>query len=337
MKSLPNKTNKIKWIYAAGIVFFLSAGLFGILCGSTDLSLSDLFKVLTSGNANSPEAKIFWYVRLPRPLAALICGAALSVSGCVIQSVLANRLASPSIIGVNAGAGLAVTVCASLGILGGWQLSLFSFLGAFATVLLVSFGAMRWGASRGTVVLIGVALGSLLGAISDTVVALDPSVGILRNDFKIGDFSFVSSNTLIPAASVTVFALIILFTLSNQLDVLSLGDEDAKSLGMNTNLARIVFLLLAAALAGAAVSTAGLISFVGLLVPHAVRRAGVVSSLHLLPLCALFGGGFVALCDTLARMLFAPYEIPVGVILAFLGAPFFLYLLLRKKGGLPHA
>ena len=337
MKRLPNKANKIIWLYAAAIVLFLSAALFGVLFGSTDLSPADIFKALTSGSMSSPESKIFWYVRLPRPLAALLCGAALSVSGFVIQGVLANRLASPSIIGVNAGAGLAVTLCASFGILGGWRLSLFSFLGAFATVLPVSLGAKRFGASRGTVVLIGVALGSLLGAFSDTVITLNPTVGILRNDFKIGDFSFVSYQTLIPAAIVTLFALVVLFTLSNQLDVLTLGDEDARSLGMNTSLVRVVFLLLAALLAGAAVSVAGLISFVGLLVPHAVRRMGVRSSRHLLPLCALFGGGFVAFCDLLSRVLFAPYEIPVGVILAFLGAPFFLYLLLRKKGGQPHA
>ncbi len=337
MKHLPNKTDRIRWLYAVAILFVLASALLGILLGSTALSPAKLFRILLEADKNSPEYRIFWYVRFPRPLAALFCGAALAVSGAVIQKVLANRLASPSIVGVNAGAGLAVTICATLGILGGWQLSLFSFLGAFFTVLIVSVGAKRWGASRGTVVLIGVALNSLLGAISDTLITLDPNVGIFRNEFKIGDFSYLSFSALPPAFLMIGIALILLFVLSNQLDVLSLGEETASALGMNTSRMRVLFLLLAAILAGAAVSVAGLLSFVGLLVPHAIRRLGATESRHQLPLCALFGGGFVALCDTLSRVLFAPYEIPVGILMAFLGAPFFLYLLLFGKGDQHHA
>ena len=110
-------------------------------------------------------------------------------------------------------------------------------------------------------------------------------------------------------------------------------EETARGLGMNTAAMRVLFLLLAAALAGAAVSMAGLLSFVGLLVPHAVRRLGAKQTKHLLPLCALFGAGFVTLCDTAARTWFAPYELPVGILMAFLGAPFFVWILLRSKGG----
>ncbi|MBQ9806914.1 MAG: iron ABC transporter permease [Clostridia bacterium] len=337
MKRLQNKPDRIRLLYAAASVFVLASALLGILLGSTDLSFTKILGLIFEADKSSPEYRIFWYVRFPRPLAALFCGAALAVSGAVIQKVLANRLASPSIIGVNAGAGLAVTICAACGILGGWRLSLFSFLGAFLTVLLVSVGAKRWGASRGTVVLIGVALNSLLGAISDTVITLDPNAGIFRNEFKIGDFSYFSFSALPPAFLVIALALILLFVFSNRLDVLSLGDEEARALGMNTSAMRVLFLLLAALLAGAAVSIAGLLSFVGLLVPHAIRRLGATESRHQLPLCALFGGGFVALCDTLSRVLFSPYEIPVGIIMAFLGAPFFLYLLLFGKGDQPHA
>ena len=332
MKHLQSKVNRTRLLYAAAIVFFFASAILGILLGSTELSLSKIIRLLWEGDTSSPEYRIFYYVRLPRPLAALFCGAALSVSGAVIQKILANRLASPSVVGVNAGAGLAVTLCAACGILGGWQLSLFSFLGAFAAVLLVSAGAKRFGASRGTVLLIGVALNSLLGAISDTVITLDPTAGIFRNEFRIGDFSYLSFSALPSAFAVILLALVLLFLLSNRLDVLSLGEDEAKALGMNTSLMRLLFLLLAALLAGAAVSIAGLLSFVGLLVPHIVRRLGACEARHQLPLCALFGGGFVALCDTLARVLFAPFELPVGIIMAFLGAPFFLYLLLFGKG-----
>ena len=130
-----------------------------------------------------------------------------------------------------------------------------------------------------------------------------------------------------------LLAFFVLVTLSNELDVLTLGDENAKSLGMNTSVMRTLFLMLAAALAGAAVSIVGLLSFVGLLVPHAVRRVSTNESHHLIPLCALFGGGFITLCDTLSRVMFAPYELPVGIIMAFLGAPFFLFILVKGKGG----
>jgi iron complex transport system permease protein len=262
---------------------------------------------------------------------------ALAVSGAVIQGVLANRLASPSIIGVNAGAGLAVTLCSAFGIIGGWQLSLFSFLGAFFAVMIVSIGAKKWGASRGTVILLGVALNAFLGAISDTVKTFIPEVSIISNDFRVGDFSAVTYAKVIPAAVAIIVAVIVLQTFAIDLDVLTLGDENAKGLGLNTGVMRIVFLMLSALLAGAAVSVCGLLSFVGLLVPHAVRRIATSEAKHLVPLSALFGAGFVTLCDTLARVVFAPYELPVGIIMAFLGAPFFIFILIKGKGGRRNA
>jgi iron complex transport system permease protein len=137
----------------------------------------------------------------------------------------------------------------------------------------------------------------------------------------------------LPAAAIILLTVVILCTLHNELDVLTLGEEHARGLGMNTSLMRTVFLLLAALLAGCAVSLAGLLSFVGLLVPHAVRRMVGSKASDLISLCALFGAGFVCLCDTAARTLFAPYELPVGVIMAYLGAPFFVFILFKGRGG----
>ena len=182
-------------------------------------------------------------------------------------------------------------------------------------------------------ILLGVALNSLLGAFSDTIVTLIPTVGVMSNDFKIGDFSAVTLPLISPALIIVSITLTVLLTLTNQLDILTLGDDTAKGLGLNTRLLRTLFLLLAALLAGCAVSIAGLLSFVGLIVPHTVRRMVGSAHRHLLPLCALFGSGFVCLCDTIARTAFAPYEIPVGIIMAFLGAPFFVFILIRGKGG----
>ena len=319
-----------------GIFFLCTSFVLSILLGSTRLSLAEIGAALRDGVQTSAGARIFVYVRLPRTLAALVSGAALAVSGAVIQYVLANRLASPGIIGVNAGAGLAVTLCTALGVMGGFRLSLFAFLGAFVTVMVVSFGAKRWGASRGTVILIGVAMNCLLGAVSDTITTFIPEVGVMSNDFKIGEFSGVTYPKLIPALFLIVAAILVLQTLHNELDVLTLGEEQATALGLPTSLMRTVFLLLAALLAGCAVSLAGLLSFVGLLIPHAVKRIAGSKTSMLISLCALYGAGFVCLCDTLARTVFSPYEIPVGIIMAYLGAPFFVFILIKGKGGHQH-
>lgn len=325
--------NKIRTLYLAGTLFLCLSAAAGILLGSSVLTVAEIRQAFAEGFSSSAGARVFAFVRLPRTAASLVCGAALAVSGAVIQGVLANPLASPSIIGVNAGAGLAVTLCTALGIYGGWRLSLASFFGAFAAVMLVSLGARKWGASRGTVILIGVAMNSLLGAVSDTIVTFVPDVGVMSNDFKVGEFSAVTYQKLLPSVILIAVTLLFLLTLHHELDVLTLGEENAGGLGMNTNLMRAVFLMLAALLAGCAVSLAGLLSFVGLIVPHAVRRLAGSQSVHLLGLCALYGAAFVCLCDTVARTAFAPYEIPVGIIMAFLGAPFFVFILVKGKGG----
>lgn len=329
--SLQKKESKIPLLYIFALIFVLLAFFFGILCGSTPLSLSELWSALLDGTRTSPEARILWYVRLPRALASFFAGGALALSGAVLQGALGNRLASPSVIGVNAGAGFAVTLAGALGILGGVRLSLFAFLGALLSVLLVSLGAKKWGMSRGMVVLMGVALNSLFGAARDIVSVFFPDAVLMSNAFRVGDFSGVSYTKLVPAALFIAITAVILFLLSNAHDVLTLGDENAYGLGLHASHARHLFLVLSAILAGAAVTLSGLLSFVGLLVPHAVRRFSGASARNLFPLSFLFGGAFVSLCDTLSRLVFAPFEVPVGIPLALIGAPFFLFALIRGR------
>lgn len=326
------RENKLVYTYIFAAALVVISALLAVLLGATKISFGDIIRALW-GTASDAQTRIIRYVRLPRMLASLVAGGALATAGAVIQGVLANKLASPSIIGVNAGAGLAVTICTCMGIIGGWKLSFFAFVGAFVTVLIVSLAARRWGASRGTVILIGVAVNALLGAVSDTITTFSPDALVMSNDFRIGDFSSVTYEKLIPATITILVSTIILFTLSNEHDVLTLGDENAKGLGLNTKLMRVVLLLLAAMLAGQAVSIAGLLSFVGLIVPHVVRRIATTQTKHLLPLCTLIGAGFVTLCDTLSRVVFAPYELPVGIIMAFIGGPFFIFILIKGKGG----
>ena len=153
------------------------------------------------------------------------------------------------------------------------------------------------------------------------------------SDFRIGGFSSVTMAQLAPAAALIFVSLALVFSLSQQMDILALGSDSAHSLGLSVRPVRFLLLVLAAALSGASVSFSGLLSFVGLIVPHAMRRVVGEDSLPLLMSSALGGAFFVTLCDLLARVLFAPYELPVGVVLAFAGAPFFLWLLFRQKGG----
>ena len=324
------------------LVFFAAGGLclLGVLLslclGAAKLSPAALWQAILGGPSDT-AGYIFWYARLPRTCACLLCGAALSCAGCVLQNVLGNQLASPGIIGVNAGAGLAVTACCAAGLLSGWAVSLAAFGGAMGAVLTVVLMARKTGASRTTVILSGVAMNSILGAFRDAVTTLVPEAALLSGEFRVGGFSAVSASRLIPAGILIAGALAVMLTLCSDLDVLALGEDTAQSLGMSVKKTRTAFLLLAALLAGAAVSIAGLLGFVGLIVPHAARRLVGSESRHLLPLCAIGGAGFVTVCDVAARLLFLPFELPVGILMSLIGGPVFLLLLLKGKGGRKYA
>lgn len=328
--------NNKKWLFPAALLFCLAAAILSLLLGAVRLSPVQLWQALLGG-PNSTAGYIFWYARLPRTAACLLSGAALAVSGAVIQAVLSNKLASPGIIGVNAGAGLAVTLCCALGFLSGWGIALSAFGGAMVSVLLVMFTAEKTGASRTTVILGGVAVNSFLNALSEALTTLIPDTGVLSGDFRVGSFSSVVPVRLWPAGILICVSLILILTLHNDLDVLALGEETARSLGMPVKKTRTLFLVLSAMLAGASVSFAGLLGFVGLIVPHALRSLVGSESRKLLPLCAIGGAGFVTACDLAARLLFIPYELPVGILMSVLGGPFFLWLLMKRKGGRTYA
>ena len=319
----------------AGILCLLAAVL-SLCLGAANLSAQSLWQALLAGPTDT-AGFIFWYSRLPRTTGCLLAGAALAVSGAVIQCVLSNKLASPSIIGINAGAGLAVTLCCAFGVLSGWAIAGSAFLGAMGTVLLIVLVAEKAGASRTTVILGGVAVNTFLNALSESITTLIPEISMMTSDFRVGGFASISYLRLRSGAVLILAALILIFLLHNELDVLSLGEETAHSLGMEVKKSRTLLLILAALLAGSAVSFAGLLGFVGLIVPHACRKIVGTESRYLLPMCALAGAGFVTFCDLVARLLFAPYELPVGILLSVLGGPFFLMLLLKRKGGRGNA
>ncbi len=324
--------NHNRLLLGGGIAVCLLIAVTSLCLGNvhfTPVQLISLFR----GQGDKVSRSILLYARLPRTLASLAAGAGLAVSGAVLQNVLANRLASPGIIGVNAGAGLGVTLCCAAGALSGLAVSCAAFGGSLITVLFIFLFSRRTNASKTTVILGGVALNSILNAVCESVTVLDTDVAMLSIDFRVGGFSAVSYMRLLPAAGLIALALAVLFTLCNELDVVTLGDETAQGVGLRVGRYRMLFLVLAALLAGAAVSFAGLLGFVGLIVPHFVRRFTGNESGRLLLMCAVAGAGFVTLCDMAARLLFAPYELPVGILMSVVGGPVFLYMLIRHKGG----
>ena len=277
-------------------------------------------------------ASILAFVRLPRTVGCVLAGAALAVSGGIIQTVLANPLAAPSTIGVNSGAGLGVALCSALlpGALTAVPFA--AFLGAFIGVLFILLLAERAGASRITLVLAGVALSSMFSAGVDAVVTLYPDALIGYSDFRIGGMANLYMGKLLPAGAVILACVLLAMLLASEMDLLALGSDTARSLGLRVRPVRTVLLALAAALASAAVSFAGLLGFVGLIVPHIVRRLLGGGSLRLVAGCALCGAALLTLCDLLSRLVFAPFELPVGIVLSLAGGPFFLWLLFQKRG-----
>ena len=317
---------------AVGALLLTAAFFAAVLLGPARLQARDFAEALCAA-PQTVGGRILRYLRLPRALAALAAGAGLAGAGVLIQTMLANPLAGPNIIGVNAGAGLAVLLCGIF--LPGVPLAVpgAAFLGALLAVGLLWAIARKTGASRSTLILTGIALNSLLGAAADALGAVFPEIAGFGAAFRVGGFASVSNRVLPFAAGLIAVGLFFSCCFSNELDLLALGDETAATLGLRVGFWRAVFLLLAAALAGAAVSIAGLLGFVGLLVPHLARFFVGGESRWLLPMSALLGGALTLCCDTLGRVLLAPYELPAGIFLSFLGAPFFLWLLVRKKGG----
>lgn len=332
MKSLKKFFRNKKSTLALAVFLAVLSAICSLCIGSVAISPRELFTSLTSNDLLF-EKSVLLYSRIPRTLACLLGGAALSVSGAVLQKVLSNKLASPGVIGVNSGAGLGVSLCCAFGGVGGWIYSMSAFLGAVAAILTITVIAYRSKASKTTVILGGIAVGGIFSAASEAIAALNDDAAMLGADFRVGGFSDISYVKLIPAAILIIIAIALLFSLSTELDVLSMGDDTAHSLGLKTRKYKNIFYFLAALLSGAAVSFSGLLGFIGLIVPNFVKSFIGSDSNRLIWGSCLFGGAFLTFSDVLARVLFAPYEIPVGIIMSLIGGPLFIYLIIHRREG----
>lgn len=307
------------------------AALMSLRYGSRNLTLEQLLNALRQGDPEDPVWRILRHARVPRTAAAALAGAALALAGALIQAVLNNAMASPNVIGVNAGAGFAALLAVTVLPGSAAALPLAAFLGALGTALFIYALAARAGLSRTTLILAGIAVSSILNAGSSALTLLDPDAAVGSTAFMLGGFHGVTLAAVQRAGPYLAAGMLLSALLSVELNVLQLGEESAAGLGLYVKRTRFLAILAAALLAGAAVSFAGLLGFAGLLVPHMARRLVGGDNRWLLPAAALLGGAFVLACDLLARVLFAPFELPVGIVMSLLGGPFFLHLLLRHK------
>jgi len=304
----------------------------GLIYGSVDIAFSDVCKVLSGNDTMSRNATIIWSVRLPRVIGGLLAGAGLGTAGVILQGVMNNALASPNTIGVNSGAGFLVMLSMIILPQNLLAKSVMAFLGALITSLIILCLALMAEKSRITIVLAGITISSFLSAGMNMIKILDTDVSINATQFLVGTLSGITFKAIkYPSIGIIIGIFISIF-LSKALNILSLGDGVASSLGLPVNLFRFVFVILASVLAGLVVSYAGLVGFVGLIVPHIVRSLFGQDARTVIPASALLGAVFVLLSDLISRTLFSPYELPVGIILSLTGGPFFLYLLLKKGG-----
>ncbi len=307
------------------------------LVGSEKISLKAVFGGPGAQAATNPDYEIFVRVRLPRIVLACLVGAALACSGAVFQALLRNPLADPYILGISSGAGLGVMIAVISGLSwtfwGRSPIAVFAFAGALGTVWLVWFIGRLTGKFHVTgLLLAGVVVNAFFSAVIMFLTSIAKSEQVHSTIFWLmGNMAEEDFLVLWIGTGCVVGGIVALFYISPQLNALSFGDEDARSMGINIARTRTIAFAVAAGITAVAVSLSGLIGFVGLVVPHAVRLVFGPDHRRLLPLSGVLGAIFLVVADTLARTVIAPAQLPVGVVTAIVGGPVFLVLLVKHS------
>lgn len=329
-----DETIKSKSLKIIIILFFTGFTIFAMVAsltlGSVDISFSTIVHTLL-GNVQTTDEMVIWNIRFPRNIVGALVGANLAVSGAILQAVMKNPLADPGIVGVSSGAGLAGVIMLIFMPEASILLTPVAFVGAMLSAAAVYALAWKNGIRPTRIILAGVAVSAFLGSgISALLVFYSDKVqgALLWMVGGLSARSWPQVETLFPY---TILGLVLALAGCKALTILSLGDETARGLGVPVECVRFSMTAVAALLAAGAVSVAGLIGFVGLVVPHIVRLIIGTDYKYVIPGSAILGAGVLVFCDTLGRVAFSPIEIPAGIIMAFLGAPFFLYLLRRSS------
>ena len=309
------------------VIFVFASALFALKIGSSTVSWDMLWKIII-GNENGVLATVVYELRMPRVVAAFVTGGLLALAGLLMQVLLRNPLADPYVLGVSGGAAVAALLVLMLGA-SSFLVAPAAFIGAVISMLLV-FGLTRLRNSWDPVKLLltGVVIAAGWGAIITFLLAISPDQALREMVFWLmGDLG--QPTTSWSAVLVLIVGTGIALLLASETDILARSGEQAIAFGVSVEKIRILLFLLASLLTATAVTLAGSIGFIGLVVPHMIRLMGVFNHHTLIPASVLLGGGILILSDTVARTILAPQQLPVGVITAMLGVPLFLYLLQR--------
>jgi iron complex transport system permease protein len=312
------------------------------LVGTQKISLAAVFAGPGNAPGQNTDYDIYVGVRIPRIILAALVGAALAASGVVLQAILRNPLAEPYILGISSGAGLGVITAVLFGIdwqlWGGSPLAVMAFLFALGTVWLVwLIGHLAGGSSITNLLLAGVVVNAFFAAVIMLMTSLIDSQQLRTTImWLMGSITEKDFPTLFASAVFIIGGICCLFVICQKLNVLTFGGHQAQSLGVNPRVVTLAGFAIASFITAVAVGLSGLVGFVGLIVPHSVRLVFGPDHRQLLPASALVGAAFVVVCDTIARTIIAPAQLPVGVITAVIGGPVFLVLLAgySKKAGL---
>lgn len=281
-----------------------------------------------------PEAEaalLVWNVRLPRIICGGLVGICLSLAGCILQGVMRNHLASPSTIGVTSGASFVAYMTLVAFPRFHSILPVASIVGSFATTMLIYSLAYEKGVSPVKMILSGMAVSAMFGAFNDIIRSFFSDHLANATGQLVGSLNGTGWDDFVTIIPYVIVGVVICFMLPSKMNILMLGDEMANSLGLRTERFRLFLIAVSSLLAGASVAVAGLISFVGLIVPHIARLIIGSDYKYLFPASIFLGYSFVVICDTIGRVILPVGELSVSIVLSFIGAPFFLYLLRRKS------
>ncbi|WP_434310437.1 FecCD family ABC transporter permease [Hominifimenecus sp. rT4P-3] len=333
-------------VLAAGLVFSLAVA---VTIGSVDLKIGEVYRVIfyklfgwgdPAIYGKGSLSDIVWFVRLPRLILSAGVGCALALSGVVMQAIVKNPLADPYVLGISSGASLGATLAIILGVgsfLGGGFVGMMAFLGAFGVSISVIFLANIGGrATSVKLILSGTAMSAICGAVSNFVLyVVNTSSGAMEAVLRwtMGSMAGASWDTNLWMLATAFGGMLFFWTQFRTLNLMLLGDESAVTLGTDLHRWRVLYLIVASLMVGFAVYTAGVIGFVGLIVPHVARIFFGTDHKKLIPIAALLGAIFLLWMDVLCRVLLERKELPIGILTAMVGAPIFIYLMARKKYG----
>jgi len=322
-------------IFSAIVLFGIVTPLILPILGPQWISPRHVF---SPDHSDTTESQIFWQLRLPRVISGYLAGAALAIAGMVFQAIFRNPLATPFTLGVSSGAAFGAAMAVKLGVvfvvLGISGVAVFSFGGAILTICIVYFlTSLRRDFSTETMLLAGVALSFLFSAAILVVQYLSDFTGSFQLvRWLMGNLNTVGYDQPIRLLVILLPCTLAVFFYRRDLNLLLSGDEMATTRGVNVKQVRLVIFFVVSLLTGTVVAFCGPIGFVGMMIPHILRMLLGTEHGRLLWGCIFGGGAFLALCDTVARTVIAPAEVPVGILTALLGGPFFLWLLIRRKG-----